>query len=80
MVDVPSMTTFHDYCALPFWLGNVAGGVELFFQTPCATFFLLIVTSSAVFLEVSPLPLLGSARLGGSTETSASSCSNPCQQ
>lgn len=45
------------------------GGLVL--RDPSATFFLLIIAGATVFLETSPLPLPGSAGMGGTWKASS---------
>lgn len=63
-MGVLSVTALFGYGALSLWWENTAGG-KLVLWVPSTTFFLLMVAGPAVFLEVSPQPLLGSARWAG---------------
>lgn len=45
------------------------GGLVL--RDPSATFFLLMIAGTTVFLETSPLPLPGSAGIGGARKVSS---------
>lgn len=65
MVIVPSMRAHLGYTEPPQWWGNVSGGGEPVLQAFRTTPFLLMITGPAAFLEVSLLPLPGSARMGG---------------
>lgn len=63
-MGVLSVTALFGYGALSLWWEYTAGG-KLVLWVPSTTFFLLMVAGPAVFLEVSPQPLLGSARWAG---------------